>query len=380
MDFNYDDTQKKHAAMIAQVCAEQLAACGNEHSRYFTARQWAICGEAGLLGLSIPREYGGQGLGALSTAIAMHAFGLGCTDMGLVFAAAAHQFACAMPIVEFATPETKRDVLPKLASGEFIGSNAITEPEAGSDSSNLKSRAWPQADGSYRLDGHKSFAGNAPIADIFVTYATTQPEYGALGVSGFIVHRSSAGLRVSEPLDKVCLRSCPAGEVFFDGCSVPEVNRLGEEGQGRQVFQSSMGWERACLFAAFLGMMERQLEQTIEHARTRRQFGKPIGDNQAVSHRIAQMKLRLESARLLLFRACWGMDQGDPGQLNIALSKLAISEGALASSIDAVRIFGGRGCLESFGIEAMLRDSIGTTIFSGTSDMQHEIIARELKL
>ncbi len=127
-------------------------------------------------------------------------------------------------------------------------------------------------------------------------------------------------------------------------------------------------------------MMERQLEQTIEHARTRRQFGKPIGDNQAVSHRIAQMKLRLESARLLLFRACWGMDQGDSGQLNIALSKLAISEGALASSIDAVRIFGGRGCLESFGIEAMLRDSIGTTIFSGTSDMQHEIIARELKL
>lgn len=380
MDFNYDTTQKKHVAMIADVCAGQLAACRTEHTHYFTAQQWAICGEAGLLGLSIPQEYGGQGLGALSTAIAMHAFGLGCTDMGLVFAAAAHQFACAMPIVEFASPSSKRDFLPKLASGEFIGSNAITEPEAGSDSSNLKTRAVPQDDGTYRLSGHKSFAGNAPIANIFVTYATTHPEYGALGVSGFIVERSTAGIKVSEPLGKVCLKSCPAGEVFFDNCLVPAVNRLGEEGQGRQVFQSSMGWERACLFAAFLGMMERQLLQTIEHARTRRQFGKPIGNNQAVSHRIAQMKFRLESARLLLFRACWGMDQGDPGQLNIALSKLAISEGALASSIDAVRIFGGRGCLDSFGIESMLRDSIGTTIFSGTSDMQHEIIARELKL
>ncbi|MFK3788730.1 MULTISPECIES: L-prolyl-[peptidyl-carrier protein] dehydrogenase [Pseudomonas] len=380
MDFNYDVAQKKHVAMIAELCAGQLAESRNPHSSYFTAQQWAACGEAGLLGLSIPQEYGGQGLGALSTAIAMHAFGLGCTDMGLVFAAAAHQFACAMPIAEFASTQVKREVLPKLASGEFIGSNAITEPEAGSDSSNLKTRAWPQADGSYRLSGHKSFAGNAPIADIFVTYATSNPEYGALGVSGFVVQRNTAGIRVSDPLAKVCLKSCPAGEVFFDDCQVPEANRLGEEGQGRQVFQSSMGWERACLFAGFLGMMERQLEQVIEHARTRRQFGKAIGDNQAVSHRIAQMKLRLESARLLLFRACWGMDQGDPGQLNIALSKLAISEGALASSIDAIRIFGGRGCLESFGIESMLRDSIGTTIFSGTTDMQHEIIARELKL
>ncbi|MCU7646192.1 L-prolyl-[peptidyl-carrier protein] dehydrogenase [Pseudomonas piscis] len=380
MDFNYDVAQKKHVAMIAELCAGQLAESRNPHSSYFTAQQWAACGEAGLLGLSIPQEYGGQGLGALSTAIAMHAFGLGCTDMGLVFAAAAHQFACAMPVAEFASTQVKREVLPKLASGEFIGSNAITEPEAGSDSSNLKTRAWPQADGSYRLSGHKSFAGNAPIADIFVTYATSNPEYGALGVSGFVVQRNTAGIRVSDPLGKVCLKSCPAGEVFFDDCQVPEANRLGEEGQGRQVFQSSMGWERACLFAGFLGMMERQLEQAIEHARTRRQFGKSIGDNQAVSHRIAQMKLRLESARLLLFRACWGMDQGDPGQLNIALSKLAISEGALASSIDAIRIFGGRGCLESFGIESMLRDSIGTTIFSGTTDMQHEIIARELKL
>ncbi len=380
MDFSYDVAQTQHAAMIAQVCAGPLAEARNRHSNYFTAQQWAICGEAGLLGLSIPREYGGQGLGALSTAIAMHAFGLGCSDMGLVFAAAAHQFACAMPIAEFASEQVKREVLPKLASGEFIGSNAITEPEAGSDSSNLKTRAWLQADGSYRLSGHKSFAGNAPIADIFVTYATSNPEYGALGVSGFVVQRHTAGIRVSDPLSKVCLKSCPAGEVFFDDCPVPEINRLGEEGQGRQVFQSSMGWERACLFAAFLGMMERQLAQTIEHARTRRQFGKPIGDNQAVSHRIAQMKLRLESARLLLFRACWGMDQGEPGQLNIALSKLAISEGALASSIDAIRVFGGKGCLDAFGIESMLRDSIGTTIFSGTTDMQHEIIARELKL
>ncbi len=310
----------------------------------------------------------------------MHAFGHSCADMGLVFAAAAHQFACAMPIVEFASESLRRDLLPKMASGELIGSNAITEPGAGSDSTALKTRALPQDDGGYILDGFKSFAGNAPVADVFVAYATTQPEYGALGITGFVVESERPGVMVSEPLRKVCLRSCPAGEVTFAGCRVPVANRLGEEGQGRFVFQSSMGWERACLFAAFLGMMERQLEETLAYARSRRQFGKAIGAYQAVSHRIAEMKFRLESSRLLLYRACWGMDQGDPQQLHIALSKLAISEGALASSLDAVRIFGGRGCLEGFGIEEMFRDSVGTVIFSGTSDMQREIVARELGL
>ncbi|MGI0746823.1 acyl-CoA dehydrogenase family protein [Pseudomonas aeruginosa] len=377
MDFNLDDSQKKLARQIAETCRERLPERPTAH---FSPEQWAVCGEAGLLGLSIPRDYGGQGLGALSTAVAMHAFGHSCADMGLVFAAAAHQFACAMPIVEFASESLRRDLLPKMASGELIGSNAITEPGAGSDSTALKTRALPQDDGGYILDGFKSFAGNAPVADVFVAYATTQPEYGALGITGFVVESERPGVMVSEPLRKVCLRSCPAGEVTFAGCRVPVANRLGEEGQGRFVFQSSMGWERACLFAAFLGMMERQLEETLAYARSRRQFGKAIGAYQAVSHRIAEMKLRLESSRLLLYRACWGMDQGDPQQLHIALSKLAISEGALASSLDAVRIFGGRGCLEGFGIEEMFRDSVGTVIFSGTSDMQREIVARELGL
>ncbi|MTJ80582.1 MAG: acyl-CoA dehydrogenase [Telmatospirillum sp.] len=379
MNFELDDEQKQLSKSIARFCETGLPE-RPKGTRYFTREQWESCGKAGLLGLSVPTVYGGGGYGALSSAVAMQAFGRHCPDMGLVFATCAHLFACVMPIVEFAGGEVKRRVLPRLASGQWIGSNAITEPDAGSDSAALKTVAVPTGDGYYRIDGFKSFAGNAPVADVIVTYATTEPSFGSLGVTGFVVETANGGLTTTEPLIKTGLASCPASGIRFEGCLVPEANRMGEEGQGRQIFQRSMGWERSCLFAAFLGMMERQIDRVVSHARDRRQFGKPIGSYQAVSHRITEMKLRLESARLLLYRACWGMDRGDDGQIDIALSKLAVSEGAVQSSIDAVRIFGGWGCLEESGIELMLRDSLGSVIFSGTSEMQREIVARELGL
>jgi alkylation response protein AidB-like acyl-CoA dehydrogenase len=379
MNFDLDDRQRDLARSVEAFCKDGLPQ-RDANQPFYTREQWNACGRAGLLGLSIPKEYGGGGLDAVSTAVAMQAFGRHCADMGLVFAAAAHLFACAMPIAAFGTEEAKRRVLPKLASGAWIGSNAITEPEAGSDSTALKTRAVPDGDGHYRLDGFKSFAGNAPVADVIVTYASTQPAFGALGITGFIVETAGGGLETTAPLAKTGLKSCPASGVRFQNCRVPVLNRMGEEGQGRVVFQHSMGWERACMFAAFLGMMERQLDQTVTYARERRQFGKAIGDNQAVSHRITGMKLRLEAARLLLYRACWGMDRNETGQAAIALAKLAISESAVESSLDAVRIFGGLGCLEDAGIEGMLRDALGTVIFSGTSEMQHEIVARELGL
>jgi alkylation response protein AidB-like acyl-CoA dehydrogenase len=155
---------------------------------------------------------------------------------------------------------------------------------------------------------------------------------------------------------------------------------LGEPGQGGWIFQHSMGWERACLFAGFLGLADRLIDQAVEHARQRRQSGRSISRFQAVSHRIADMKLRTESARLLLYRACWEMDRGGPAGLWVALSKLAVSEGVLTTALDAVRLFGGRGYLRGEGIEAALRDSVPSLIFSGTSDIQRDIISRELGL
>lgn len=379
MDFSLSEHDRTLAQQVAAFCANGLPQRSSA-SPFYSRAQWHACGTAGLLGLSIPTEYGGRGLGAVSTAVAMHAFGQHCEDMGLVFGAAAHLFACAMPIVEFGTEELKSRVLPKLASGEWIGSNAITEPDAGSDSSALTTRAEKRSDGDYTLHGYKSFAANAPVADVYVTYGTVDPSFGALGVTGFVVDARREGIERTGPWRKCGLQSCPSGGVRFSGVVVPKLARLGEEGMGGKIFQHSMGWERACLFAGFVGMMERQLSRATLYAKQRHQFGRAIAENQAISHRLVEMKLRLECARLLLMRACWGMDRGEAAQLEIALSKLAISEAALTNSVDAIRIFGGRGYLTETGIEVMLRDAMGSVIFSGTSDMQREIAAKEMGL
>lgn len=336
-------------------------------------------GELGLLGLSIPTRYGGGGHGALDTARLVEALGRGCAETGLVFGASAHLFACAMPIVDFGSEEIRKRVLPGICDGTLIAGNAMTEAEAGSDVSRLSVTA-ERVPGGWRLNGEKTFVSNGPAADVFVTYATTDPKAGHLGVTGFVVDRDSAGVEPSEPFEKMGLLQCPAGSVRFRDAFVPDEQVLGEPGMGGGIFQHSMGWERACLFAGYTGLADRVLDTCVEHVRGRRQFGRRLSEFQAVSHRIAEMKLRLESARLLLYRACWEMDQGRPATLSIALSKLAVSEGVLASALDAVRLFAGRGYQRAERVEAVLRDAVPAVIFSGTSDIQRELIARELGL
>jgi alkylation response protein AidB-like acyl-CoA dehydrogenase len=346
---------------------------------FFTVPEWKLCASLGLLGLSIPEEYGGEGCGFLATARAAEAFGRGAPDMGVIFAALAHLFACAMPIVEHGDEAMRRLVLPRLSSGEWVGANAITEDGAGSDVTRLATRAERDGD-AYVLTGEKSFVSNGPAADVFVVYATSQPELGYLGVSAFVVERGTPGLVIGEPFGKLGLDRCPASTLRFAGCAVPASRRLGGEGQGAAIFQAAMRWERTCLFAAYLGRMERLTGLCAEHARTRSQFGRPIGSNQAISHRLARMRLRLEAARLLLWRACWLLEKNEPASAEVAMAKLAISEAATESAMDAIRIFGGDGIRSDRGIERELRDAVPSLIFSGTSEMQLELIVRELGL
>jgi alkylation response protein AidB-like acyl-CoA dehydrogenase len=348
-------------------------------SGYFTSEEWKLCAGLGLLGLSMPKEYGGKGCGFLATARAAEAFGRGAPDMGLVFAALAHLFACAMPIAEHGDEELRREMLPRLSSGEWVGANAITEEGAGSDATGLAARAVRTGE-EYVLTGDKCFVSNGPVADVFVVYAVTQPELGYLGVSAFVLERGTPGLTVGEPFAKLGLDRCPASTLRLDRCAVPARRRLGGEGQGAAIFQDAMRWERTCLFAAYIGRLERLTELSVNHARTRIQFGRPIGSNQAVSHRLARMRLRLDTARMLLWRACWLLDQKNPARAEVAMAKLFISEATAESAMDAVRIFGGEGIRSDRGIERELRDAIPSLIFSGTSEMQLELIARELGL
>lgn len=350
-----------------------------QESGFFTSDEWKLCASLGLLGLSVPKEYGGEGHEFLATARAAEAFGRGAPDMGLVFAVMAHLFACAMPIAEYGDEEMRREILPRLSSGEWIGANAITEDGAGSDATKLATRAERVGE-DYVLTGDKCFVSNGPVADVFTVYAVSQPDLGYLGVSAFVVERGTPGLVIGEPFGKLGLDRCPASTLRLDRCVVPASRRLGGDGQGAAIFQSAMRWERTCLFAAYVGRIERLAELCADHARTRVQFGRPIGSNQAISHRLARMRVRLEAARLLLWRACWRLEQDEPAAADVAMAKLAISEAAAESAMDAVRIFGGDGIRSDRGIERELRDAVPSLIFSGTSEMQLELIVRELGL
>jgi alkylation response protein AidB-like acyl-CoA dehydrogenase len=346
---------------------------------YFSHREWRLCGELGLLGSCVPERYGGQGHDALTVARVVEGFARGCSDGGLVFSACAHLFACAMPIAEHAGDELKDRVLPRLASGEWVGANAITEAEAGSDVYSLRSRAI--RDGPrYLLTGTKTFVTNGPVADCFLVYASTEPTHGYLGISAFVVDGDTPGLTRGEHFDKIGLIGAPVCELRLEDCPVDATNRVGPEGGGAVVFRSSMEWERACLFAQYLGVMDRQLEDVIAFARRRRQFGKALGRHQAVAHRAAEMKLRLDAGRLLLHRACWLKSRGLESSLEVSLAKLAISEGAVRSGLDAIQIFGALGVKTETGIAASLYDAIPSTIFSGTSEIQRDLIARGLGL
>ncbi|RFS82223.1 acyl-CoA dehydrogenase [Actinomadura spongiicola] len=341
----------------------------------FRAR-WRLAGRQGLTGATVPAEYGGSGLDAESAAILMEALGEGCTDTGFAFSVAAHLFACLMPIVEFGTDDQKRRWLPGLCSGERIAAHGVTEPGAGSDSLNLSTRA-ERKDDHYVLDGSKCFTTNAPVADVFIVQAATRPAAGFFGLTSFIVDAATPGLRVGRPYEKTGLRGSPTADVYFENCIVPAESVLGAEGSGATVFTGSMKWERTCLFAIYLGAMRRVLNDTLAFAAEREQFGSPIGQFQAVSHRIVDMVLSLESARLLLLDAARRLAAGEDCDVPSALAKLAVSEAAVKLGLDAVQVRGSGGVLEG-DVGALLRDALPARIFSGTNEIQKNNIARAL--
>jgi hypothetical protein len=243
----------------------------------------------------------------------------------------------------------------------------------------MRTRAVKKGD-CYVLNGAKTFVTNAPVADLFVAYATLDPALGVMGITAFIVERDRPGLSVGRELHKMGLRTSPMAEVSFEDCLVPVDHRLGREGRGVAVFECSMEWERGCILASCLGVMRRQLETCIQHVRSRKQFGKAIGKFQSVANRVVDMKIRLETSRPLVYRIGWLKDRKQNAMLQAAMAKLYVSECLVKSSLDAVQIFGGYGYMTEQETERDLRDAVGSTLYSGTSEIQRNIIARALGL
>lgn len=372
-----------YRAAVIDFAADQLAydMVQRDSDSHFSRDVWQKCAAMGLTGLTLPEEYGGQGADALTTMLAMEALGYATEDNGLIFSINAHLWSAAMPIFRFASDDQKARYLPGMASGELIGVQAMTEPESGSDAFSLRTTATETADG-FVLSGSKTFITNAPIADVFVVFASSNPGLRSMGISAFLIEADTPGLTVGKPFSKMGLRTSPMSELFFDDCLVPVDRMLGRQGNGMAIFNHSIDWERACILASVVGTMDRQIETAVEYANRREQFGRPIGNFQAVSHRIVDMKVRTDAARMLLYRAGWAKDQagGNVTLLESAMAKLFISEAFVQSSLDVLEIYGGYGYMVEAGIERDLRDAIASRIYSGTSDIQRNIIAGTIGL
>ncbi len=383
MDFSLTDEQAEIRDAAARFAQEHLQDADDSLRRdregEFSRSLWQECARFGMQGLSMPEEYGGTGRDQLSCVLAMEGLGYGCRDNGLLFSLNAQIWSVQIPILEFGSPEQKQKYLPGLIKGEIVAAHGITEPGSGSDAYSLTTRARRHGKG-YRLNGSKTFVSNAPVADLFLVFATTDPAQGVLGITPFLVDRENPGLKLGPPISKMGLKTSPMSEVFLDDCQVDEDSRLGLAGGGAAVFNLAMGWERAHILASCVGTMRRQVEACVAYAQNRTQFGQPIGKFQSMSHKIAEMQLRLDSARLLLYRAAWMRDQGREAALEVALAKLHISECFLANSLDAVQIHGGYGYTAEYHFERDVRDAVGARIYSGTSEIQKNLIARELGL
>jgi alkylation response protein AidB-like acyl-CoA dehydrogenase len=381
MDFSWSDQQKELFKAIERFAAAELNKnlIENDREAVFNRDGWKKCGQMGIQGLAVPVDYGGLGQDPLTTVGALESLGHACRDNGLVFSLNAHMWTACAPVVAFGTEEQKKRFLPGLCNGDLIGGNAMSEPGSGSDAYSMRTTAVKNGN-KYVLNGSKTFVTNGPVADVIVVFGVTDKTKGAAGISAFLVEKSFKGLSVARKLEKMGLRTSPMAELFFEDCEVPEENRLGREGAGASLFTHSMTWERGCILSSALGAMQRMLETCIRYARERKQFGQPIGKFQQIGSKIVDMKLRLESARQIAYYAAYQRSLGRSAVMEAALAKLHISDCWVKNCEDAIQIHGGYGYMTDYEIERELRDAMGSRIYSGTNEVQRNLVASLLGL
>lgn len=381
MDFTTTPAQHRLLARIEALAPRLVDDDLEQRDRQgrFSRLLWSRLCEAGLHMLCAGPEFGGEDSQAQDLALAMGALGECCDDTGLVFSLAAHLCACVHPIARYGRPELRSHWLPRIARDQLLGAHAITEPEAGSDVSAMTTRAV--RDGChYRLSGRKCFISNAPVADFIVVHARTADSGSFFDFSAFVIDRSSPGLRIDDrPLDKVGLRTTEMGEVRLDDVRVHESHRLGDEGGGGPIFQACMARERTCLLALYLGTMKRQLGRCTDRLRNRQQFGKPLLDQQALAHRLVDMTVRYEAARLACLHAAWSLDNSQQGEFAAAIAKIVVSEAAVSNALDAVHLHGAEGILTGT-VERDLRNALPSTLFSGGTELMKNQLARQLRM
>lgn len=331
-------------------------------------------GELGLMGVPIPEKYGGSGMDFTSYIIAIHEISKVSATLGVILSV--HTSVGTNPIVYFGNEEQKNYYLPKLASGEYLGAFAVTEPGAGSDVASLKTKAKKDGD-NYILNGSKVFITNGGAADTFITFARTSDDNGA-GVSAFIVEKDTPGFVVGKAEKKMGLHGSSTVSLNFDNCVISKKQMLGNEGDGFKIAMANLNVGRIGIAAQALGIGEAALEHASAYAKEREQFGKSIASNQGVSFKLADMATEVEAAKLLVYHVASLVEQNVLCNKEASMAKMYASKTARKAAIEAVQIYGGYGYTKDYPVERLFRDAKVTEIYEGTSEIQHIVIAKSL--
>jgi alkylation response protein AidB-like acyl-CoA dehydrogenase len=315
-----------------------------------------------------------MGRDCVSAAVVLEALGYGCRDHGLLHAICT-QIVGSVQINLFGTAAQKKEYLPAIVRGEIVLCLGMTEADAGSDTSAIRTRAVPHGN-IFTLNGRKVFISNGPVADLAIIFAVTDPSAKSVGrISCFLLSTTIRGFTRGPAMRKMGLNSLQNGELVLDDCEIEKTALFGKEGTGSAIFAEAMEWERILLFATQVGKLHHLLDRTVAQARSRQQFGQPIGRFQAIAHRVADIRVNLELGRLICLKAAWIKDKGSRATLESSIAKLFISESCKNACIEAVQIHGAYGYMKELNLERELRDSIASTIYSGTSEIQRNLIA-----
>ncbi|MGO7658368.1 acyl-CoA dehydrogenase family protein [Rhizobium ruizarguesonis] len=371
------DLQQQISDLARDFARDRLApgAAKRDREHLFPREELKEMGELGLLGMLVPEAYGGSDTGVVAYAAALEEIAAGDGPCSTIMSV--HSSVGCVPILKFGTEEQRQRFLPKLASGEWIGGFALTEPQAGSDASNLKTRARRDGD-RYVIDGSKQFITSGKNGDIIIVFAVTDPDLGKKGITAFIVPTDTPGYEVIRVEEKLGLHSSDTCQIAFNGMRIPAELRLGAEGEGYRIALANLEGGRIGIAAQAVGMARAAFEAARDYARERTAFGKPIFEHQAVAFRLADMAVRIEAARQLVFHAASLREAGLPCLSEASMAKLFASEMAERVCSDAIQIHGGYGYMADYPVERIYRDVRICQIYEGTSDVQRMVIARNL--
>lgn len=381
MDFSLPDELIEYRESVYEFARDQIRPSTEQRDLEgkWDPEIWKKMGQMGLLGLPFPEEYGGQGADCLTTTLATEAFSRGSTDGGLTLAWGAHTIIGSMPIVLLGSEDQKKRYLPSLATGEWTAGLGLTEPGSGSDAAgSMNTRAEKKGD-RYILNGSKMFITNGPVGDVFTVMAVTDKSKGPMGISVFIVQKDFKGFSVGKKLNKMGMRTSTTSELIFEDMEVPEENMISKENSGfLRVGKATLEWERTVLVASGVGFMTYMLDEAVQYAKQREQFGEPIIRFQAIQDKIARARMKIDTSRLLVYSSAAKKDQGIPTPIESSIAKLYATEAAIEVGYDMGQIFGGYCFIHEYPVERAYRDARLGTLGGGTSEIMRSIIAANL--